>query len=85
MLPGAWQAQLVQRATGDLGVVSSSPLLGVKIIKKKKKRTSAHMRNTYCASIYMKCPEKANQGGRCQNSVCPGLEINLKWHVVVLE
>lgn len=53
MLPGAWQAQLVQRATGDLGVVSSSPLLGVKIIKKKKKKNQcSHEKHILCLHLH---------------------------------
>ena len=34
---GVWLAQLVKHVTLDLGVVSLSPMLGVKIIPKKKK------------------------------------------------
>ena len=39
---GARLAQSVEHATLDLGVVSSSPVLGVEITKKKKKKKKNH-------------------------------------------
>ena len=39
---GTWLAQLVEHMTFDLGVVSSSPVLGIEITLKNEKKEDSH-------------------------------------------
>lgn len=50
-LGGAWLAQSVERVTVDLRVTSSSSILGIGLLKKKKKKTLTNGKLCFKMSI----------------------------------